>query len=465
MMLIFVKFKGIITSGIFKKENKMSNTLIYEKEINIKNVLVFTIPTMIRMIFISMYSIVDGIVVSNYVGSVGLSAINIVYPVLNVCMALAFMLGAGSNAIIGKKLGEGKREEACSFMTLTIMVNVAAIIVLTALFLMCDEQIYMILGSDEMLLPYCVEYGTIIVMGGPIWVMQVLFQSYLVTTDRPKMGMFLSVASGVVNIILDILLVGVGGMGLTGAAIASVAGMMIGGLVPLSVFVKKESLLHFAKPVWRGKEFLKAMSNGSSEMVSNLASAITTALFNIQMMAIVGEKGVAAISAILYLQFIFVAIFFGFVGGVAPLVSYNYGAKNRENIKKAFTVSMKIISIFSVAMFALAIATDDFWVWIFASKDQALSELMLPGFRIIAVSVLFTGVNVFASGFFTALNNGKVSALISLLRTFILEAGALIILPELFGIAGVWWALPVAEILSIIVALFMIFRYRNEYGY
>lgn len=465
MMLIFVKFKGIITSGIFKEENKMSNTLIYEKEINIKNVLVFTIPTMIRMIFISMYSIVDGIVVSNYVGSVGLSAINIVYPVLNVCMALAFMLGAGSNAIIGKKLGEGKREEACSFMTLTIMVNVAAIIVLTALFLMCDEQIYMILGSDEMLLPYCVEYGTIIVMGGPIWVMQVLFQSYLVTTDRPKMGMFLSVASGVVNIILDILLVGVCGMGLTGAAIASVAGMMIGGLVPLSVFVKKESLLHFAKPVWRGKEFLKAMGNGSSEMVSNLASAITTALFNIQMMAIVGEKGVAAISAILYLQFIFVAIFFGFVGGVAPLVSYNYGAKNRENIKKAFTVSMKIISIFSVAMFALAIATDDFWVWIFASKDQALSELMLPGFRIIAVSVLFTGVNVFASGFFTALNNGKVSALISLLRTFILEAGALIILPELFGIAGVWWALPVAEILSIIVALFMIFRYRNEYGY
>ena len=183
----------------------MTDNLIYNKEINTKNILTFTVPTMIRMIFISMYTIVDGIVVSNYVGSVGLSAINIVYPVLNVCMALAFMLGTGSNAIIGKKLGEGKREEACSFMTLTVIINVAAIIVLVALFLMVDERIYMMLGSDRELLPYCMEYGTIIVMGGPVWVMQVLFQSYLVTTDRPRMGLGLSIASGVVNILLDIL--------------------------------------------------------------------------------------------------------------------------------------------------------------------------------------------------------------------------------------------------------------------
>lgn len=464
MMLIFLKFEGIMVYTKFE-EKKMTDTLIYNKEINVRNVFQFTIPTMIRMIFISMYSIVDGIVVSNYVGSVGLSAINIVYPVLNVCMALSFMLGTGSNAIIGKKLGEGKREEACSFMTLTVMINVIAIIGLTVLFFMFDEQIYMMLGSDEMLLPYCVEYGTIIVLGGPVWVMQVLFQNYLVTTDRPRMGMCLSIASGVLNIVLDVVLVGFGGMGLTGAAIASVAGMIVGGIVPLTVFVNKASLLHFEKPVWKGREFLKAMGNGSSEMVSNLASAITTALFNLQMMAIVGEKGVAAISAILYLQFIFVAIFFGFVGGVAPLVSYNYGAKNRENIKKTFRISLQIIIVFSIAMFTLAIVTDDFWVWIFASQDKALAELMLPGFRIIAVSVLFTGINVFASGFFTALNNGKVSAMISMLRTFILEAGALILLPKYFDLAGVWWALPVAEFLAIVVAVFMLMKYKNEYGY
>ncbi len=443
----------------------MTNTLIYNKEINIKNVLIFTIPTMVRMIFISMYSIVDGIVVANYVGSVGLSAINIVYPVLNVCMALSFMLGTGSNAIIGKKLGEGKQEEACSFMTLTVIINVAVIIVLTAMFLMIDEKVYMLLGSDQMLLPYCVEYGTIIVMGGPVWVMQVLFQGYLVTTDKPKMGMGLSIAAGVLNIVLDVLLVGFFHMGLTGAAIASVAGMIVGGLIPLSVFFNKKNLLHFARPVWRGWEFLKAMGNGSSEMVTNLACAITTALFNIQMMDIVGEKGVAAISAILYLQFIFVAVFFGFVSGIAPVISYNYGAKNKENIKRAFSISVKLVLFFSVAMVTLALVTDDFWVWIFAAKDEALSELMLPGFRIIAVSVLFTGINVFASGFFTALNNGKVSALISMLRTFILEAGALIILPEFFGLGGVWWAMPVAEMLAILVAVFMLAKYKDEYGY
>lgn len=465
MMLIFRRITGIMVTVDFERGEKMTDNLIYNKEINIRNVLVFTIPTMIRMIFVSMYSIVDGIVVSNYVGSLGLSAINIVYPVLNICMALAFMLGTGSNAIIGKKLGEGKREEACSFMTLTMIINVAAIILLTFVFLMYDEKVYTLLGADDMLMPYCVEYGTIIVMGGPVWVMQVLFQSYLVTADKPRMGLWLSVASGGLNIVLDLLLVGVFGMGLTGAAIASVAGMLVGGLVPLTVFVKKDSLLHFAKPVWKGKEFLKAMGNGSSEMVTNLASAITTTLFNLQMMTLVGEKGVAAISAILYLQFIFVAIFFGFVSGIAPVISYNYGAKNTENIKKAFSISMKIVIAFSIAMFTIAIATDKFWVWIFASKDEALSQLMLTGFRIIAISVLFTGINVFASGFFTALNNGVVSALISMLRTFILEAGALIILPKYFGLAGVWWALPAAEFMAIVVAVFMLIRYKKVYSY
>lgn len=425
----------------------------------------FTVPTMVRMIFISMYTIVDGIVVSNFVGSVGLSAINIVYPVLNICMALAFMLAAGSNAIIGKKLGEGKPHEANSFMSLTVIVNVTAIIVMTVIFLMFDEQIYMLLGSDKALLPYCVEYGTIIVMGGPVWVMQVLFQSYLVTADKPSMGLWLSIASGVTNIVLDLLLVGVLDMGLTGAAWASVAGMVLGGLIPLTVFCNKKSLLHFERPVWKGKEFLKALGNGSSEMVSNLASAVTTTLFNLQMMALVGEKGVAAISAILYLQFIFIAIFFGFTSGIAPVISYNYGAANHGNIKKVFKISVKIVALFSVAMFALAEVLDEWLVWIFASKDPVLSELMVYGFRIVALSVLFTGINVFASGFFTALNNGKVSAIISMLRTFILEAGALIILPKVWGMDGVWWALPVAEILAAVVAVWMLVRYRKVYAY
>lgn len=443
----------------------MRENLIYNKEINFRNMLTFTIPTMIRMVFISMYSIVDGIVISNFVGSLGLSAINIVYPVLNICMALSFMLAAGSNAIIGKKLGEEKPEEANGFMTATVIVNVGAIIILTVLFLMWAEDIYLLLGADEELLPYCVEYGNLLVLGGSAWVMQVLFQSYLVTADRPSMGLWLSVGAGCMNIVLDLLLVGVFGMGLTGAALGSMAGMLIGGLVPLAVFFKKESLLHFRKPLWNGREFLLAMGNGSSEMVSNLASAVTTTLFNLQMMALVGEKGVAAISAILYLQFIFVAVFFGFTSGIAPVISFNYGAGNRENIRKCFVISMRIVGALSAAMFALAELLDKWLVWVFASQDTVLSELMIYGFRIVAVSILFTGLNVFASGFFTALNNGKVSALISVMRTFVLEAGALLMLPAIWGIDGVWWALPAAELIAGIIAAAMILKYRRVYDY
>ncbi len=443
----------------------MSDTLIYSKEINIRNMLLFTVPTMVRMIFVSMYSIVDGIVVSNFVGSLGLSAINIVYPVLNVCMAIAFMLAAGSSAIIGKKLGEGRKHEANSFMSLTVLLNLAAIIALAVVFLCFDEQIYMMLGSDEEMLPYCVEYGTIMVLGGPFWAMQVLFQSYLVTADRPHLGLGLSICAGLLNIVLDIILVGPLEMGMAGAALASVAGMVIAGTVPLLVFFNKNSVIHFEKPRWNGAEVLKSIGNGSSEMVSNLASAVTTTLFNLQMMALIGEKGVAAISAILYLQFIFVAIFFGFASGIAPVISYNYGAENRDNIKKLFFISVKIVAAFSVVMFAVAEALNRTLGLIFASQDPVLLELMVYGFRIIAISVLFSGTSIFASGFFTALNNGKISALISMLRTFVLEAGALLIMPELMGIDGVWWALPFAEITAALIAIWMMIRYRKVYGY
>lgn len=443
----------------------MSDTLIYSREINIKNMLVFTVPTMVRMIFVSMYSIVDGIVVSNYVGSLGLSAINIVYPVLNVCMALAFMMAAGSSAIIGKKLGEGRTHEANRFMSLSVILTVLGIIALAVIFLQFDEQIYMMLGSDKEMLPYCIEYGTIMVAGGPFWALQVIFQSYLVTADRPRLGLGLSICAGLLNIALDILLVGVLGWGMQGAAIASVAGMIIAGTVPLTIFFSKKSVIYFERPEWNGNEVLKSLGNGSSEMVSNLASAITTTLFNLQMMELIGEKGVAAISAILYLQFIFVAIFFGFASGIAPVISYNYGAENKDNIKKLFNISAKIVAAFSLSMFIIAEVLNRPLSMIFASQDPILLELMVYGFRIIAISVLFSGITIFSSGFFTALNNGKISAIISMLRTFVLEVGALLLLPVFMGIDGVWWALPIAEILAALVAVYMLMKYRKVYGY
>lgn len=444
---------------------KTTETLIYNRPITGKNILNFTIPTMVRMLFVSMYSIVDGIVVSNYIGSLGLSAINIVYPVLNISMAITFVFSMGGNALIGKKLGEGKRKEACSFFSLIMLVNLAVMAVMVFVFLMWGEEIYLRIGADAELLPYCIEYGTVMVLAGPIWSLQIMFQSFLVTADKPHVGLWLSVGAGVLNIVLDILLVGYLDCGIAGAAYASMAGMCVAGLLPLFIFFNSNSLLHFEKPMWRGRDLLYSMANGASEMVSSFSSAIITALFNLQMMHLVGEKGVAAISAILYLQFVFVAILIGFSSGIAPLFSYHYGAGNKSSIQKLFRISMYSIVSVSVLMLLLGELFDKPLVMIFASKDAVLADLMIGGFRIVAVSFLFSGISIFASGFFTALNNGKISALISFLRTLVLEVGMLLLLPWIFDLNGVWWALPAAEILSAIMAVGFLMRYRKVYGY
>ena len=279
------------------------------------------------------------------------------------------------------------------------------------------------------------------------------------------MGLWLSVLGGVLNVILDVVLVGVLDMGLTGAGLASGSSMFVGGFLPLFVFFNKESLLHFEKPDRPGMDVLRALGNGTSEMVSSLSSAVTTAMFNLQMMSLVGEKGVAAISALFYLQFLFVTIFLGFTSGIAPVVSYNYGADNRENIKKLFNIAVRVIAVASAVMFLMAEVLDRPMTMIFASQDPQLAELMISGFKILALSILLSGVNIFASGYFTALNNGRISALISFLRTFVFEVGALILLPALMGIDGVWWTLPCAELLSAAVSVSLMMKYRKVYGY
>ncbi len=443
----------------------MDKVSIYEQSVGTKNILRFTLPTMILMIFTSMYTVVDGIVISNYVGSLGLSAINIVYPLQNVCMALGFMFATGSNAIIAKKLGEGKSQEANQFMSLVTLVTMVALAVIAVVFIWWDEELYRLLGADDVLMPYCVDYGIIVIPGGIFMALQVLFQNYLVTADRPRLGLVLTVGAGVLNIVLDIVLVGPFQMGVAGAAIASVLGQVLASLLPLVVLFDKKQLIHFENPSWNLRDLLFSMVNGSSEMVSNLASAVTTTLFNLQMMALVGEKGVAAISAILYLNFIFAAIFLGFTSGLMPVISYNYGAESRENLKKLFLIAIKVVAVFSVVMFGLSEVFNETLVMIFASQDSELKELMVSGFRIIAVSFLFIGISIFASGFFTALNNGKISALISLMRTFLLQVAALVLLPAFLELNGVWLALPVAEIIAAVLSISLLIRYRKTYHY
>ena len=443
----------------------MEQKTIYDKSVRMRTMLKFTFPTMILMVFSSLYTVADGIVVSNFVGSLGLSAINIVYPLLNVTMAVSLMLSTGSNAIIAKKLGEGKPEEANRFMSLVTLVTVLAVGVLVTLMMLFAEPLYYLLGSDDQLLPYCLEYGRIVVPGALFMALQFIFQTFLVTADRPKLAMRLTVGGGVLNIVLDVILVGPLNMGVTGAAIASVTGQAVAGIIPVVLFFNKKMLIHFQRPRWKLRELLYAMGNGSSEMVGSLASAITTVLFNLQMMVLVGEKGVAAISAVLYLDFIFVAIFIGFTSGIAPVISYNYGAENYRNLKKLFVICLKVVGFFSAVMFAMSELFNRQLAMVFASADPVLADLMVAGFRIFALKFLFSGFIMMASSFFTALNNGKISAFISFVRTFLLEISALILLPKIWGLTGVWAAVPLSEFIGLLIAAGLLWKYKKVYHY
>lgn len=443
----------------------MEKQTIYEKPVRAKTMLAFTLPSVVLMVFTSMYTVVDGIVVSNFVGSLGLSAINIVFPLQNLNVAASVMLATGSNAVIGRMLGEGRGREANAFMSVTTVVTLVLATVLAAVFLILDEPLYYMLGSDDLLLPYCVDYGKIVIPGSILMSMEFLCHSYLVTADRPHLALALTIGGGVVNVVLDVVLVGVLDLGVAGAAAASVAGQFLTGLVPFLLFFRKSMLIHFTRPSASLREFLFAMGNGASEMVDTLAAALTTTLYNLQLMHLVGEKGVAAFSAVLYLDFIFVAVSAGYTQGIAPVVSFHFGAGNRQNLQKLLRLSLCVCGVFSAATFLLAEFFNRPLVMIFASEDPQLASLMISGFRLLALKFLCSGLVIFTSGFFTALNNGRVSAFLSVIRTFVLEVGCLLLLPAVMGISGVWLALPISESVTVVISVLLLVKYRRRYGY
>ena len=322
-------------------------TSIYAKPIKAKTILKFTLPTVLMMVFMSLYTVVDGIVVANCVGSDALSAINIVYPFTLVFMAVGLMFSTGSNAIIAKKMGEGKQEEANRLMSGVAITATVISVIIAVLFTIFAEPMYMMFGSNEKILPYCIDYGSVMIPYGFVMCWQMLNQSYLVTADKPHIMLVFSILSGCTNIVLDILFMAVWDFGIIGAGLGTIIGMAVGA-IPLLLFFNKKQTLHFGKPEFKVSEILFAMANGSSEAVTNLSTAVTTALFNIQMMHFAGAKGVAAISAILYIHFIFTAVSFGFTSGVSPVISFNYGAQNHEKLQKLFKLCIKITLIISV---------------------------------------------------------------------------------------------------------------------
>ncbi|PWL70632.1 MAG: MATE family efflux transporter [Clostridiales bacterium] len=432
-----------------------------------KKLLRFVFPTVIMMIVSSVYSIVDGFFVSNFVGKNAFAAVNLIMPVLMALGALGFMIGTGGSALVAKTLGEGNRQKANQYFTMLIYVLVIAGVVLSVIGFILMRPLAVLLGASEAILEDCVLYGRVLIVSNTFFMLQNSFQSFLVTAEKPLAGLLISVLAGVSNIIFDFLLVYVVPMGVFGAALATAISQVVGGLVPVIYFLRRNnSLLQFVKAPVNFKALWRACANGSSEMLTNLSTSFVGMLYNFQLIRIAAENGVAAYGVIMYVNFIFMGFFFGYTIGCGPIVGYHYGAANTRELKNLFRKSLVITAAASVLMTVLGVALAEPLAKLFVSYDTELLEMTANGMRLYALSFLLCGFNIFGSAFFTALGNGALSALISFLRTLVIQIAAILILPAVWGINGVWLAIVAAEGLTLILtaALFILYRKRYQYA-
>lgn len=413
----------------------------------------FALPSIIMMMFMSCYVIVDGIFISRYIGSNALSSLNIVYPMVNIILAVGVMLATGGSAVVGKKLGEGKDTDARKDFSLLVTTGVIGSIVILSLTIVFLEPICRLLGSSELLLADCKTYLFCLMIFAPASMLQSLYQSFFVTAGKPKLGLAFVVGAGITNIILDYVFIGILDFGIEGAALATGIGQLIPAVIGTIVFFLSKEGLYFVPFRIHFKTLKQSCLNGSSEMVSNISTALITYLFNLVMMRMIGENGVSAITIILYGEFLFNALYLGFSIGVAPIFSFNYGAKNKVVLRHLYKICISFVLISSVILTLLSFLGKELIVGIFVGEQNATYDLTLNGFAIFSLCYLFSGFNIFSSALFTSLSDGKTSAIISFTRTFVFIALSLLILPELIGINGVWLAIPIAEALTIILSI------------
>lgn len=435
------------------------------KSLTFKSFLVFTLPTMIMMIFLSLYTIIDGVFVSRFVGQNALSAINIVLPSWCAINGIAVMFATGGSAIVAKNFGEGKSDLAKEHFSLIFIANVVIGVVLMILQLLFLPKLLILLGATENIYGYALDYGLILTIFIPITMIKSLFDYFMVTANQPNRGLIYTIIGGVSNIILDYLFIVVFNLGIAGAALATGIGLLIPAILGFIYFINKKNYLHFTKPKLEWKVLLKSMGNGSSEMVTNLSSAVTTLLFNLTMLKYLGEDGVAAITIVLYAQFFLMSAYLGFASGAAPLISFNYGENNHENLRKLIRYSYRILIVASFITFAMALLLASPLIKLFTGGENDLYHLTLIGFNLFSISFLPIGINIFASSMFTAFSNGKISALISSLRTLILVIVGIIILPTFLGVYGVWLTIPFSEVITLIISLILTKRYAKYYHY
>lgn len=431
-----------------------------------KKLLRFVLPSIVMMIFTSIYGVVDGLFVSNYVGKTAFAAVNLVMPLLMMLSALGFMMGTGGSAIVAKTLGQGDKERANRYFSMMVYVTVVGGVVLTVLGLVFLRPIVTALGAEGEMIGECLIYGRISLASLTFFMVQNVFQSFFVAAEKPHLGLGVMVAAGVTNMVLDYLFIAILGWGIAGAAAATAAGETVGGIVPLIYFFRKNtSLLRLTKTKIKGKILLKACTNGSSELMTNLSMSLVNMLYNVQLMRLAGEDGVAAYGVIMYVNFIFLATFIGYSIGSAPIVGYHFGAQNHYELKNLFQKSMRLIGGWGGLLMLLAFALSGPLAQFFVGYDAKLLAMTSHGLRLYALAFLVSGFNIYGSAFFTALNNGLVSAVISFLRTLVFQMAAVLILPRLLGLNGIWLAVLVAELLALGVTLQFFIRKKKVYHY
>lgn len=433
---------------------------------NYGKLLRFTFPSIIMLVFSSVYGVVDGYFVSNYAGKTSFAAVNFIMPVLMILGCIGFMFGTGGGALIAKTLGEKDDKKANGIFTMIVAVSVGVGVFLTVLGIALMPLISRLLGADGKMLDDSVLYGRIVTIGLPFYILQYEFQCLFATAGKPKLGLYVTAAAGVTNMVLDYLLVAVFPLGIIGAAVATAFSQLVGGVIPLIYFLRKNSsLLRFTKFKFDGRALFKTCTNGSSEFLSNIAMSVVSMLYNRQLMRYAGEDGVSAYGVLMYVGMIFMAVFVGYSVGVAPIVGYNYGAQNKEQLKNILRKSTVVIFVTAVVMFAASEFLSAPLSRIYVGYDQNLLEITVDAFKIFSFAFLFSGFAIFGSSFFTALNDGLTSALISFFRTLVFQAASVLIFPLIWDLDGIWISIVAADVMAVALTLVFVFAKRKKYGY
>ncbi len=431
-----------------------------------KRLLRFTFPAIMMMVFTSIYGVVDGFFVSNFVGKTTFAAVNFIMPFLMVVGAFGFMFGAGSSALIGKTLGEGKIQKAQNTFSLIVHVTFWCGVVVAIVSIILIKPVAIALGASDNMLSDCLIYGIINLVALPFLMLQFAFTSLVMAAEKPKLGLVITIVAGVTNIIGDALFIAVLDFDVVGAALATAVSQVVGGIVPLVYFSRKNAgLLRLQKPHWDGKAISRTCLNGSSELMSNISMSVIGMLYNSQLMKYAGENGVAAYGTIMYVNFIFLAIFIGYATGIAPVISFHFGAQNHGELKSLLKKSCVVISAAAIVMFVSSELLASPLSHLYVGYDKELCDMTTHAFKLYSFSFLFSGFAIFGSSFFTALNDGITSAIISFLRTLVFQVVAVIVMPLLWGIDGIWYSVVAAELMAVLVTAVFVLCKRKKYGY